>query len=118
MSIGHIPVRAKFHHPTRKRVRDIRCRKFVLPKSGPKFTKIGDELLRTNAAYRAKFHLARSNDVREEVYKFFTPVSILAPPVPKFTNLGGDKYSKAPSVKLLGLNFVDFSDGVTDTHRH
>jgi len=85
--------------------------------SPPKI-KIGDELLRTNAPYRAKFHLAGSNDVREEVYKFLTPVSILAPPVPKFTNLGGDKYSKAPSVKLLGLNFVDFRDGVTGTHKH
>jgi len=39
----------------------------------------------------------------------------LAPPVLKFTNLGGDKYGKAPSVKLVGLNFVDFRDGVTDT---
>ena len=65
-------------------------------KSGPKFTKIGDDLLHTNAPYRAEFHRVWSNDVMFEksVTNFFTHFSILAPhrgpPVSKFTSLDDD----------------------------
>jgi len=44
-------------------------------KSGPKFTKIGEDLLRTNAPNHAKFHRCQHNDVREKRYKFFLPPS-------------------------------------------
>ena len=47
-------------------VKNLYCRK-----SGPKFTKIGGDLLRTNAYHRAKFHRARPNNVREKRYNFF-----------------------------------------------
>jgi len=42
-------------------------------KSGPKFTKIWDALLCTNAPHRVKFHRARPNDVWEKCYKFLHP---------------------------------------------
>jgi len=74
--------RAKFRHPVTKSFRDIHCRKFVLPKKWTKikkFIKIGDDLLRTNAPYHAKFHRSRSNDVIKKRYKLFTHFSILAP---------------------------------------
>jgi len=59
-------------------VRDIRCRNLFSRKSVPKFTKIGDDLLRTNAPHHAKFHRAPSNDVGEKRYHFL-PFIILAP---------------------------------------
>ena len=50
-------------------------------KSGlTKFTKIGADLLRTNARHRAKFHRDQSNDVREKSYRnCLHPSNILAP---------------------------------------
>jgi len=45
---------------------------------GPKFTKIGDDLLRTNAPHRAKFYRTEPNDVQEKRY-IFTLFGILAP---------------------------------------
>jgi len=68
VSIGQTPNRAKFRCATTTRVRDIRCRKVVLPKKWTYVRQIGDDLLRTNAPYRSKFHLARSNDIREKRY--------------------------------------------------
>ena len=48
-------------------------------KSGPKFTKISQDLLRTSAPHCAKFHRTRPKDVREKRYENFTPFGILAP---------------------------------------
>jgi len=49
------PNHAKFRHLLTISVRDIRCRKFVLPKiGGPKVTNI-DNLLRSNTPCHANF---------------------------------------------------------------
>jgi len=49
-------------------------------KTGPKFTKLAEDLLRSNACHRAKFHHARPNNVREKWYnKFFMHLWILSP---------------------------------------
>jgi len=72
MLIGQTHNRTKFRHPLTRSVRDIRCRKFVLHKSGPKFTKIGDDLLRTNTPYRVKFHRAPPTMHKKSVTKLYT----------------------------------------------
>jgi len=58
---------------------------------GPKFTKFRKEVSIGQTPNRAKFHRARSNDVREKRYNFYTLQYFGVPralPVPKFTNLG------------------------------
>jgi len=57
----------------------VKIENFCSQKSGPNFTKIAHDLLRTNACHRAKFYGARPNGLQEKRYKFFTPFTILAP---------------------------------------
>jgi len=97
-------------------------------KSGPKFTKIGDDLLRKMPLIMPNF-IALGQTIREKRYNFFTPFSILVNaeglPVPKLTNLGDYTYSKAPfimrphfvSALWKPLYIVDFVDGMTDRER-
>ena len=56
-------------------------------KSEPKFTKIGEDLLRTNAFRLAKYHRARSNGKVLQIFTAFIFGALAGPPVPKFTNL-------------------------------
>jgi len=55
---------------------------------------MGDDLLHTNALHHAKFHRARSNNVREKRYNFFYILQYFGapegPPGPNFTSLGPD----------------------------
>ena len=125
------PYHAKFRCTTTRSVRDIPCQKHVLPKkSGPKFTKTGEDLLRINAAHHAKFHCGRSNDVQEKRYKiFFLHLSIFwrprgtrskvhqsgwwwiaRPPLSSCQILSPSENS---STRHLLPKFVDFVDVVT-----
>jgi len=47
-------------------------------KSRPNFVKFGEHVSTGQTPNHAKFHRARSNDVRAKRYNFFTPFSILA----------------------------------------
>jgi len=69
------------------------CRRMVPRDPWTKFTKIGVDLLSTNAPHHAQFYRALPNDVREKRYNFLRPSLLWRPrgiPWPKFTNLGGD----------------------------
>jgi len=85
----------------------------VSRKSGPKFTKIGDDLLGCYAQMSliVPNFIALSETIYDKSVTIFTPFSILAPQaqetpfVPKFTNLGDD-VQQGPSTKLP--NFVPF----------
>ena len=71
---------------------DIHFRKFRYGKTGPKFTKIVLDLVRTSACHHAKFHRARPNDVREKCCKKILPTyefwHTRGPLGPKFASLG------------------------------
>jgi len=60
-------------------------------KSGPKITKISQDLLRTNAPHCAKFHRTWPKDVWEKCYKIFLHPTVFwrprGPSRSKFTNL-------------------------------
>ena len=99
-------------------------------KSRPKFTKIGEDLLRTNASRHAKFGLAKrctSNALQKIFYTlqyFGTPGK---PPGLKFTNrvrcttrpaplstLQISSGSENPYIRYLLPTFLDFGNGVTE----
>jgi len=72
VSMGVTPKRCQISSRSNKvceisTVENLCCRK-----SGPKFTKITNDLLRTNAPHRTKFDRARPNNVRQKRYHFFT----------------------------------------------
>ena len=73
------PNAAKFRHPPTRNVRDIRCRKFVLPE---KWTKVHQNSRRPathRRPYHAKFHRVRPKDVREKLYNFLHPSVLWCP---------------------------------------
>jgi len=81
-------------------------------KSGPTFTKIA-YLLRTNTPNHANF-IAVGQMVYEKSVTLFTPFAILARPP-----LSSCEISSPPDdacTRYLQPEFVDFVDGVTDTH--
>ena len=88
-------------------------------KRGPKFTKIGDELLRTNAPRHAIFHRARQTMHQKKSYKFCPHPSVFwrsrGDPLGQRSPIWLVMYSKATSIKLS--NFVDFVVGVTQTQK-
>jgi len=101
-------------------------------KSGPKFIKIGEDLLRTNALHRVTFHRARPSDVQEKRYKIFTPSVFWRPrgslgqssPVlalmysgtarPPLSTCQISSPSENPFTIYLLPNFDDFVDGAID----
>jgi len=124
--IGQTHNRTEFRHPLTRSVRDIRCRQFVLQKSGPKFIKIGDDPLRTNTPHHVKFHRARPTSYEKNVTKIVYNLQYFGvpggPPEPKLTNIGPDvqqdplltcqisSRSENPFARYLLPNFVHFVD--------
>jgi len=93
----------------KKTVRDTAVENLCSGKSGPKFTKIAQDLLRTTAGHRAILHRARPNGVREKRYDFLHHHLAGAPhgdPLDQSSPIWVVMYSKAPSTNLT--HFVLF----------
>ena len=122
------PNHAKLRHPTTKSVRDICCRKLVLPKKWTKMYQNRRKPATHNVRHYANFIVLGQTIYEKIVTKFFIPLNILGPPEPQFTNLRrgvqqGPLYKPSKFRHVLKTRvrdtccqkFVDFGDSVTDT---